>query len=133
MDTTKMSTELWERWVASTTEPKYCIKRGAKIRSVPTRQITIGGVVLPGMPPVTYTLTRKWITFRDVMDGVEVIIDMPENALTKSCYQDRHRDCPHRLGAAQEGGVILKVGLPGFHWRCGCPCHNDPAQAGMLL
>jgi hypothetical protein len=127
-----MSTELWERWVASTTEPQYRIKRGAKIR-VEQTQHTVGGGVLPGMPPVTYTRARKWITFPDVIDGVKVIIDMPENATTKPCDQRRHRDCRHRLGAAQEGGVILKVGLPGFHWRCGCPCHNDPAQAGMLL
>jgi hypothetical protein len=45
-----------------------------------------------------------------------VIIDMPDNALTKSCDQDRHDACPHRLGGPQEGRVTLKLSLPGFTW-----------------
>jgi hypothetical protein len=104
--------EFWEQWCGSTARPVQRIKRGAKVR-------TQDG--------------RKWITYRDEINGSQVIVDMPENAPTKSCDQGRHDDCPHRLGAPQEGGAILKVFGSSFLWRCGCPCHRDPFRAGRLF
>ena len=101
--------ELWERWVGSTTPPVACTKRQAKIHK--------RGV-------------RTWIAYPDEINGTRVIVEMPDNAPTKSCDQDRHDDCPHRLGGPQQGGVLLKLGLPGFLWRCGCPSHNDLAAPG---
>ena len=104
--------EHWEQWCGSTVAPVQRIKRHAKIRYV-------NGI--------------RWITYPDEINGAKVIIDMPVNASTKSCDRDRHDDCPHRLGGPQEGGVTLKVSLPGFTWRCGCPCHRDPFRAGRLF
>ena len=107
-------TEPWEQWVGSTAAPAQHIKRGAKIH---TRD------------------GRRWITYTDDINGAKVIVEMPDNAPTKSCHQGRHDDCPHRLGGPQEGGVILKLSLAAgsFTWRCGCPCHNDPWRAGRLF
>jgi hypothetical protein len=105
-------TEYWEQWVGSTARPVERIKQRAK---------------------VTKRDGRKWITFPDEIGGKKVMVEMPENAPTKSCNHGRHDDCPHRLGAPQQGGVILKLGLPGFLWRCGCPCHRDPHRAGRLF
>jgi hypothetical protein len=76
---------------------------------------------------------QRWITYPDEINDTNVIVEMPNNAPTKSCDQGRHDDCPHRLGGPQEGGVTLKLSLPGFTWRCGCPCHNDPFRAGRLF
>ena len=109
--------ELWEQWVGSTTKPILCIKRHAKIHN----KIEKNG------------RTRRWITYPDEINGTKVIVEMPDNALTKSCDQDRHDDCPHRLGGPQEGGATLKLSLPGFTWRCGCLCHRDPFRAGRLF
>jgi hypothetical protein len=106
------SGEFWEQWVASTTPPVERVKRGAKVR------------IREG---------RRWITYTDEIDGTTVIVDMPDNASTKSSDQGRHDDCPHRLGAAQEGGVTHKLSLPGFTWRCGCLCHRDPFRVGLLF
>jgi len=110
--TTDDTPEFWEQWAGSTTRPVEIIKRGAKIR---TRD------------------GQRWISYRDEINGVPVIVDMPRDAPTRSCDQGRHDRCPHRLGGPQEGGVVLKLGLPGFLWRCGCPCHNDPFRAGRLF
>jgi hypothetical protein len=33
----------------------------------------------------------------------------------------------------EQGGATLKVSLPGFTRRCGCPRHNDPLRAGRLF
>jgi len=63
----------------------------------------------------------------------KIIVEMPDNATTKSCDHGRHDHCVHRLGGPAEGGVLLKLGLPGFLWRCGCPCHRDPHRAGRLF
>ncbi|SOJ57005.1 hypothetical protein MSIMFB_04483 [Mycobacterium simulans] len=104
--------EYWEQWCASTVEPVWRIKRRAKVR---------------------YVKGIRWITYLDEINGTKVIIDMPANAPTKTCDQGRHDHCRHRLGGPQEGGVILKVSLPGFMWRCGCPCHRDPLRAGRLF
>ncbi len=104
--------EYWEQWCGSTVLPEQRIKRRAKIRHV-------NGI--------------RWITYPDEINGAKVTVDMPANAYTKSCDQDRHDHCPHRLGGPQEGGVTLKVSLPGFTWRCGCPCHRDPFRAGRLF
>jgi len=106
------SVQPWERWVGSTARPVERVKRGAKVE-------LRAGV--------------RWITYRDEVDGTPVVVSMPSNAPSKSCDQDRHDDCPQRLGGPQEGGVILKLSLPGFTWRCGCACHNDPHRAGRLF
>ena len=105
-------TDYWEQWAGSTARPVERIKHRAK---------------------VTKRDGRKWITYPDEINGTKVVVEMPENAATKSCDQGRHDHCQHRLGAPQEGGVILKLSLPGFRWRCGCPCHNDPHRAGRLF
>ena len=104
--------ELWERWVGSTTPPVACTKRQAKIHKRGPRQ-------LDHLPRRDQRHPRHR---RDARQRAH-----------KSCDQDRHDDCPHRLGGPQEGGVLLKLGLPGFVWRCGCPCHNDPHRAGRLF
>jgi hypothetical protein len=106
------ATEQWEQWCASTARPEWRIKKRAK---VDMRQ----GV--------------RWITYPDNINGVDVIVEMPVDAPTKSCHEGRHDDCAHRLGGPQEGGVVLKVSLPGFNWRCGCLCHRDPHRAGRLF
>ena len=102
----------WERWVGSTAPPVEIIKRGAKVD-------LRGG--------------HRWITYRDEINGQPVIVSMPSNAATGSCDKGRHDHCPHRLGGRHEGGVTLKLSLPGFTWRCGCPCHNHPLRAGRLF
>ncbi|HUO39094.1 MAG TPA: hypothetical protein VMU34_15230 [Mycobacterium sp.] len=104
--------EFWEQWVGSTSRPVECIKRGAKVAKKEG---------------------RNWITYPDEINGTKVIVEMPDNAPTKSCDQGRHDTCPHRLGGPQEGGVTLKYGLNGFTWRCGCACHRDPFRAGRLF
>lgn len=105
--------EFWEQWVGSTAPPIQCIKRHAKVR------------MKDG---------RRCITYPDEIKGQQVVIvDMPDNAPTKSCDQGRHDACPHRLGQPQEGGVLLKLSLLGFVWRCGCACHRDPIRAGRLF
>lgn len=114
--------EPWEQWVGSTAEPATQIKRGARVALRDEQH-------LPG-----HIIRRRWITYRDVdLRGRAVIVEMPENASTKSCHQDRHDACPHRLGGPQEGGVTLRLARPAFTWRCGCPCHNDPHRAGRLF
>lgn len=104
--------EFWEQWLAATTPPVQRIKRRAKVRKQDG---------------------RRWITYPDTINRAHVIVDMPDNAATKSCDQGRHDDCGHRLGGPQEGGVTLKLSLPGFTWRCGCACHRDPFRAGRLF
>jgi hypothetical protein len=105
-------TEFWEQWTGSTARPVECVKRRSRIRK---------------------ENGRAWITYRDQINGADVVVDMPDNAPTKSCQQDRHDACPHRLGGPQEGGVALRITLPGFIWRCGCPCHRDPFRVGRLF
>ncbi|KQH80013.1 hypothetical protein AO501_12535 [Mycobacterium gordonae] len=113
-------TELWEQWVGTTTEPITCLKRRAKVQFREERHHL--GVS-----------RRRWITYPDVINGVPVVVEMPDNAPTKTCDEGRHDRCGHRLGGPHEGGILLKLGLPGFCWRCGCPCHNDPHRAGRLF
>jgi hypothetical protein len=104
--------EFWELWCESTSAPTERIKRHAKVRKIDG---------------------RRWITYPDEINGTKVIVEMPEDAHTKSCDQGRHDDCPHRLGGPQEGGALLKLSSPSFRWRCGCPCHRDPFRAGRLF
>lgn len=105
--------EFWEQWVGSTSRPVECLKRGAK---------------------VTVRQGRKWISYPDEINGTNVVVERPDNAPTKSCDENRHDTCPHRLGGPQEGGVALKHGLTNyFIWRCGCACHRDPFRAGRLF
>lgn len=79
----------------------------------------------------------KWITYPDEIrrsrKNIPVIVEMPENAPTKSCHEGRHHQCDHRRGARQESGVWLKVTKPSFRWRCGCLCHNHPERIGLLF
>ena len=80
---------------------------------------------------------RKWITYRDTIrrsrKTIAVVVEMPENAPTKSCDQGRHHQCGHRRGGPHEGGIGLKVTKPSFIWRCGCACHRDPERIGLLF
>ena len=77
---------------------------------------------------------HSWITYRDYRRGKKVIIEMPDNAPTRTCDTGRHQHCPHRLGAPAEGGnEIVGRYYRIFHWRCGCPCHRDPQQLGWLF
>lgn len=104
--------EFWEQWVGSNARPVQCIKRRAKV----------------------YTKDgQRWISYPDEVNGQKVIVEMPANAPTKTCDQGRHDHCGHRLGGPHEGGILLKLSLPGFNWRCGCPCHRDPFRAGRLF
>ena len=104
--------EYWEQWCGSTVLPVERIKRHAKIR---------------------YVDGTRWITYPDVINGTKVIVDMPVNALTKSCDQSRHDSCPHRLGGPQEGGVVLKVSLPGFRsLRLPLPPRSVPRRPPVL-
>ena len=102
-------TELWEQWVGSTAPPLEHRRPRAR---------------------VTTRDGRKWITCPDELGGKKVIIEMPDNAPTKSCDQARHDSCPHRLGGPAEGGILFKYN---FVWRCGCPCHRDPHRVGRLF
>jgi len=80
---------------------------------------------------------HKWITYHDQIrrsrKNIPVIVEMPEDAPTKSCHEGRHHQCSHRRGGPHESGVGLKVTRPSFIWRCGCPCHRDPEQIGLLF
>ncbi|MEN4460919.1 hypothetical protein VXE65_02680 [Mycolicibacterium conceptionense] len=105
-------TEEWKRWFYCTTSPVVIPKHRSKVS-------TRGRV--------------KWITYHDKVDGKKVIVEMPEDAPTKSCHEGRHDDCPHRLGQRAEGGVHLKINGAGFIWRCGCSCHYDPMSIGRLF
>ena len=102
-------TEFWEQWVGSTARP-------LEHRSPRAR--------------VTKRDGRNWITCPDELNGKKVIIEMPDNAPTKSCQRGRHDSCSQRLGAPAEGGILFKYN---FLWRCGCPCHRDPHRAGGLF
>ena len=106
------TSEPWELWVGSVARPAERVMRGAKV------------TIRDGV---------RWIDYRDERDGQQVIVEMPANAPTKSCDEQRHDQCGHRLGDPHEGGIVLKLSLPGFLWRCGCPCHNDPLRAGRLF
>ena len=112
-DTDAQTPPPWEQWVGTTARPVELPRRGAKL------DMRDG---------------QRWITYRDEINGQPVIVGpMPSNAPTKACDEGRHDKCNHRLGAAYEGGIVLKLSLPGFLWRCGCPCHNDPLRAGRLF
>ena len=102
-------TEHWEQWVGSNARPLEHPSPRA---------------------PVTKRDGRRWITCPDELGGKKVIIEMPDNAPTKSCQQGRHDACAHRLGGPAEGGILFKYN---FLWRCGCPCHRDPHRAGRLF
>jgi len=80
---------------------------------------------------------RQWITFPDEIrrgkKTTPVIVEMPQDAPTKSCHEDRHHHCAHRRGALHEGGIWLKATRPAFLWRCGCLCHREPERIGLLF
>ena len=102
-------TEHWEQWVGSNARPLEHPSPRAR---------------------VTKRDGHRWITCPDELGGKKVIIEMPDNAPTKSCQQGRHDACAHRLGGPAEGGILFKYN---FLWRCGCPCHRDPHRAGRLF
>ena len=70
--------EYWEQWCGSTVPPAERIKRRAKIRYV-------DGI--------------RWITYPDEINGTKVIVDMPVNALTKSCDQSPPRSAARTASA----------------------------------
>jgi hypothetical protein len=80
---------------------------------------------------------QQWIVYPDeIRRGTkitQVIVEMPQDAPTKSCHDGRHHHCTHRRGGPHEGGVWLKVTRPLFLWRCGCLCHRDPERIGLLF
>jgi hypothetical protein len=80
---------------------------------------------------------RKWITYPDEIrrgrQSIRVVVEMPDNALTKSCHEGRHHQCGHRRSGPHEGGIGLKITKPSFIWRCGCHCHTDPERIGLLF
>jgi hypothetical protein len=45
---------------------------------------------------------RPWIIYPDEINGTNVIVEMPNNAPTKSFDQSRHDVCPHRLGGPRK-------------------------------
>ena len=61
---------------------------------------------------------RRWIIYPDeVRRGrgkktAQVIVEMPQDAPTKSCDERRHHQCAHRRGGPHEGGIWLKVTRP---------------------
>ena len=125
--------ESWEQWVGSTTPPVQHVQAGAKVRTSTEHKVVVRGDLMGGHVTVQDRPGRKWITFTVDRDGEKVLVDMPEDAPTKSCDLGRHDRCSHRLGGSCEGGVLLKTGLNYFVWRCGCFCHNDPARVGRLF
>ena len=74
-------TEQWEQWVGSHSRPVQRMKCHVKVE---TRD------------------GRPWITYPDEIDRTKVIVEMPNNALTKSCDQGHHDGCPHRLGGPKK-------------------------------
>ncbi|SHY53743.1 Uncharacterised protein [Mycobacteroides abscessus subsp. abscessus] len=107
----------WQQWVYSTANPVVITKYRAKVD------------VRDG---------RKWIAYNDVLSDkrgreTKVIVEMPIDALTKSCDQGRHDDCAHGLGRRAEGGIYLKLSKPTFLWRCGCRCHREEFGGGQLF
>jgi hypothetical protein len=78
----------------------------------------------------------KWITYHDDHGRGRrkkpVIVEMPENAPTKSCHESRHHQCDHRRRAHFQDGAWLSH-RPMFIWRCGCLCHHHPERIGMLF
>ena len=107
--------DLWEPR-DDTPQPADCIKRQAR---VDTRE------------------GRRWIIYPDEIrrgkKTTHVIVEMPQDAPTKSCHEARHHQCSHRRGGPHEAGVWLKVTRPLFLWRCGCFCHSDPQRTGLLF
>lgn len=57
-------TEFWERWVGSITPPVKRIQPHAKVHKRDG---------------------QRWIIYPDDINGTKVIVEMPENAPTKSC------------------------------------------------
>jgi hypothetical protein len=55
---------------------------------------------------------------------------MPSNAPTKACDEGRHDACGHRLGGLQEGGVTLKLCLPGLNPALRLRVPQRPAPGG---
>lgn len=100
----------WKAWTCTRETPYHATKKDARVK------VRDDGT--------------KWITFRDFRKGKKVIVQMPENALTKTCDRGTHPECGHNVGGPYEGGILLRFN---FLWRCGCPCHSNPHQIGLLF
>jgi hypothetical protein len=96
-------TEFWEQWVGSTARPVERIKPRAR---------------------VTKRDGRNWITYRDEFDGKKIIVEMPDNATTKSCDQGRHDHCVYRLGDRQKAASCSNSACRGS-----CGAADAPATA----
>ena len=104
-------TQCWEQWVGSTARP---VEQSSTAPGDQAR-----------WPQLDHLPRRNQRPQRHRRDA--------RQRADKHCDHGRHDHCAHRLGGPAEGGVVLKLGLPGFLWRCGCPCHNDPHRAGRLF
>jgi len=107
-------TEFWEQWVGSTARPVERIKPRAR---------------------VTKRDGRNWITYRDELDGKKIIVEMPDNATTKSCDHGRHDHCVHRLGGPAEGrrpAQARPAGVP-VALRMPLPPRSPPGRPLVLI
>lgn len=123
--------ELWEKWVATRRPPVERLMKGATVR-YECEGVTVDREDLFGGTSTRVTRRgRMLISYEFEYKGRKyTVTDMPENNTSRSCKTGSHATCPHRLGAEQEGGVLLKLS-PMFVLRCGCGCHN--ANGVVLL
>jgi len=106
--------EFWEQWMGSTARPVERIKYRAR---------------------VTKRDGRNWITYRDELDGKKTVVEMPDNATTKSCDHGRHDDCVHRLGGPAEGrrpAQARPAGVP-VALRMPLPPRSPPGRPLVLI
>ncbi len=118
---------LAEKWIGSLAQPVEYFIKGATIREeIETSDEVVEHLTGYDIIKRKTGRVRRYITFtRTLKDGTkETVVDMPDDALTRSCDEGRHGKCLHRRGGYCEGGVTMKGGLPGFTHRCGCICHR---------
>jgi len=88
--------EFWEQWMGSTARPVERIKYRAR---------------------VTKRDGRKWITYRDELNGRNVIVEMPDNAPTKHCDHGR-------------ATTTARTGLAGRPKAASCSSSACPGSSG---
>ena len=98
-------TECWEQWVGSTARPLEHRRHRAR---------------------VTKRDGRNWITFPDEINGRNVIVEMPDNAPTKSCDHGRHDHCAHRLGGPPKAASCSSTACPGSSGAADAPATATP-------
>ena len=106
-------TQCWEQWVGSTARPVERIKPRAR---------------------VTKRDGRNWITFPDEINGRNVIVEMPDNAPTKSLRPRTPRPLrasPRRPGRRRR--PCSSSACPGSSGAADAACHRDPHRAGRLF